>query len=112
MKTLPKYIVSLLEEKRLRPCLYKDNDDNRDFWGYTFRLNQRFRTTEDGRFKRDLQRLVDYAQRNHADAMILECDYHMNRGSRIWSAIIGISDPVAQAIESACHMKRSITGEA
>ena len=100
MRTLPKYIIRLLEEKRLRPVLYIANDDNHDdFWGYTFRLNQRFKTTEDCRFKKDLQRLVDYAKRNNADALILECDYKMNRGSRIWSAVVGITDPVAHAIE-------------
>lgn len=55
---LPKYVLKQISEGRLIPCKYLLAGD---FLGYTFRFSQRWKTTEDRKFRKDLQRFLAFA---------------------------------------------------
>ena len=95
---LPKYVQKCISERRLVPCKYMLAGD---FLGYTFRFSQRWKTTEDGRFHKDLQRFLTFAIRKNADAKVLKYERKVRNGSIIWSAIVGVTDPVALFVEKA-----------
>lgn len=95
---LPKYVLKQISEGRLIPCKYLLAGD---FLGYTFRFSQRWKTTEDRKFRKDLQRFLAFAIKKNADAKVLKYERNVRNGSTIWSAIIGVTDPVALFIENA-----------
>lgn len=109
MRTLPNYIKTFISEGRLTAEKFFNfsSDEQRDYTGFTFRFTQRFKTCEDHRFDSDLERMMAWAERNGASAMVIKemeipanGGYAKRRGDVIRSAIIGITDPICNLIEN------------
>ena len=95
----PKYIQEMLTSRRLVMADITVPEKYGDFLGYTFRLLQRFKTVEDARFPYDLEKLLNYAKKHGAETAIISVrDAHVGK-EVIWSAVVGITDPVALKME-------------
>ena len=115
---VPAYIREIA--KRLAPCLMDFHDDDGDWWGYTFRLNAKWKCGYENQLKTDCEKLVAWCNAHNAHSTLIRYSWWYNdaplpnsnaiRGSkehrqRAWKsgfrnhAYLVISDPVAYRFE-------------
>lgn len=69
-KKVPKYIKEIV--KRLYPVLIEYKTEDGDFWGYTFRLDAKWKCGYESQLKKDCSTLLGWCASNHAHAEIIE----------------------------------------
>lgn len=115
---VPAYIREIV--KRLAPCLMDFHDDDGDWWGYTFRLNAKWKCGYENQLKTDCEKLIAWCSAHDAHSALIRYSWWYNdaplpnsntiRGSkehrqRAWKsgfrnhAYLVISDPVAYRFE-------------
>lgn len=117
-KDVPHYIKEIV--KRLRPILMEFEDENGNWWGYTFRLDAKWKCGYETQLKNDCDKLIKWCESWYAYAKIIRYMWwyneiettteHESKGTR-WHmrkalrenwrnhAYIVISDPVANRFE-------------
>lgn len=114
---VPKYIKEIA--KRLTPKLIEYNDEEGDFWGYTFKLKAKWKCGFESQLEKDTEALLKWCRRRGACAKLIRyamwynsvpVDDPLDRGSKYhlrkalkqgWhnKAYVVITDPVAQRFE-------------
>mgnify|MGYP003292420194 CR=1 FL=1 len=122
---VPQYIRDIVN--RLEPILVDYKDENGSWWGYTFRLNAKWKCGYEGQLETDCVKLVKWCQRYGAYAKVYKYAWwwdneqvlinstamkgtiaHRTRALRSgWQnhAMLVISDPVAYRFEKANYYR-------
>lgn len=117
-KDVPKYIKDIV--KRLQPVLMEFEDENGNWWGYTYKLNAKWKCGYESQLKNDCERLLKWCESWYAYARVIEyawwydkvstpkeydykgTKYHKNKALREGfrnHIYLVISDPVANRFE-------------
>lgn len=107
---IPKYVMEMVERGRIRPApldeqaAMADVSEDRGVYGYMFRLYRYSNGQRDWVFEREAKRLMDWANREHAEAKIHYHKWYSTREHRKPYykrdyALLTITDPVAQQLE-------------
>ena len=113
-KKVPKYIKEIAQ--RLHPVLIKlkDNEERDIYWGYTFRLDAKWKCGYERQMLSDAEKLVSWATKHHAAAKVISCRLWQDKYDDIHTArrnnwrnhcLIGITDPVAWVFEKANYFR-------
>ena len=113
---VPAYIKEIA--KRLKPVLIDYKTEEGDFWGYTFRLDAKWKCGYESQLASDCQKLIDWCRRQHAHTELIEycfwydkvpadgtiwgSKYHLARARKKQfrnHAYLVITDPVAFRFE-------------
>ena len=107
---VPKYIQNIVS--RLQPVLVDFKDEDGDWWGYTFKLNAKWKCGYESQFLDDCTKLIRWCEGWYAHAKLIEYKLwydefgYMRAGIQRalksgWRnhAYIVISDPVANRFE-------------
>lgn len=109
-KDVPRYIRAIV--KRLYPVLLEFEDEEGNWWGYTFRLDEKWKRNNEKQLEKDCQKLLAWCESWYAHAKLIkymrgynEVEYEKNcthdHKRRVSGecgrnhALIVISDPVA-----------------
>jgi len=101
---IPKYVETLLEDKRLRLAAGEEQAEHPEALGYTFRLYRRTNGVYDGTFVDEAERLCAWARNKYADAYTTKLVCFTEKEHRkpyykrdFWLMVI--TDPVAIILE-------------
>lgn len=72
-QAVPKYIRRIVQ--RLHPVLMEYTDEEGNWWGYTFRLDAKWRCGYEGQLEADAKKLVEWSKRWYAHAKLIRCAY-------------------------------------
>lgn len=67
---VPAYIREIV--KRLYPILIEYSDEEGNWWGYTFRLNAKWKCGYESQLEKDCERLVNWCRSWHSYAKLIE----------------------------------------
>lgn len=114
---VPQYIKEII--KRLQPVLMEYEDEEGNWWGYTFKLNAKWKCGYESQLKNDCEKLINWCKSWYAYAKVIEYKWwykevkpsdELDKGTR-WHlkkalrekwrnhAYLVISDPVARRFE-------------
>ena len=107
---VPKYVRDLVERGRLRPApldeqaSMADVSENKGVYGYMFRFYRHSNNQRERVFEQEAERLVNWANREHAEAKIHYHKWYSTKDHRKPYykrdyALLTITDPVAQKLE-------------
>ena len=72
-KKVPEYIKEIVQ--RLTPFLIDYKSEEGDFWGYTFRLDAKWKCGYESQLASDCQKLIAWCRRQNAHAELIEYCY-------------------------------------
>ena len=99
---IPKYVQEMVADARFDRSFRNPSSNP----GYTIIIPKRTYMQRASTFRKDLERLVAWATREHADAEILECPANTRYVRQV--ALVTITDPVMKYLEP--YMIGEITG--
>ena len=110
----PKYVLALIEEKRIAPASIDEQSENMDFYGYTFRLYRKSNMHHSHTHIEEAERLVKWAKREAAEARVVRSVWFTDKEHRkpYWKrdyVLLVISDPVAIQIEKLIKAQKGVS---
>lgn len=117
-KDVPEYVKVIVH--RLHPVLMEYRDDEGDWWGYTFRLDAKWKCGYESQLQKDCEKLLNWCKTWYAHASLIQYrfwytetkpSHKLDRGTK-WHyrkalrenwhnhAFLVISDPVARRFEN------------
>lgn len=73
---VPEYIKEIV--KRLHPVMMKFDDEDGDWWGYTFRLDAKWKCGYESQLKNDCEKLLRWCESWHAHAKLINYAWWFN----------------------------------